>query len=399
LGKIALAASARGDVAILKLADIEGFLGPLNLSGSLNFERAEEKLIPTDGGLDLLFAHDDAESLFKILLPGVTKKSRLLKDDFGPVTLRATVGLEEGTWRLGNLGGEIGAVPIKGEAWLNLKRDRPMLALNLSAGRIDWAAIEEPAPADEGAQGPSRWRAFLAALRPLDGDFRIGVEEMNFGRWNLEDVVFESQLLSNLLDLKKLEATLSGGQLALAGKLDLGGRQDFDLSATLQEVDPAPFLEEDESAFGGQGRIDLAARLSGSARSTQAFKRSLSGTTTLEGKLDLHQAEGPEIARYLEMRLDPWLVRQDGLSARLGHAIGLVAGGPGDLSADLRITDGILAISRLSYRREEQSLAITGEANLPARYMNVMMALEGEEEGSLRLRGDFDAPAITARGF
>jgi hypothetical protein len=407
LGKVALVARVQGDAAGMELAGIEGNLGPLNLSGAISLARPEQKLILADGFLDLLFADDDAEKLIQVLLPDLTSQGRLLKEDFGAVTLRAAARLDAGQWHLRDLSGEIGDMPVKGEARLDLHRSRPMLSLDLAAGRFDWTAIRRP-PLSAGAQAgdlaedelsPARWSAFLQALRSIDGDFRIALEEWDLGGWSLDELLLDAQVFSGLMDLKKLEAALSGGAVALAGKLDLSERLDFDITATLEQVDPAPFLEEQDPAFGGRGRIDLAARLSGSGRSKQAFKRSLSGNVTLSGKLDLRQVEESEVARYLELRLHPWLAQQNGLSEKLGHAIALFAGRPGDLDGDLSVTDGTLALKSLGFASGDRRLSLSGEANLPARYMNLLMRLSGEEEASLRLRGTFDAPAMTARGF
>lgn len=400
LGRSSVRASARGDSDSLELADLEGSIGPLHLSGRLSFQRGDRRLALSKAALDLLLVHDDSETLAWLLFPGATKEYRLLKEGFGPVALRGSARLDDGKWRLEGLGGELGEVLLTGSAWLDLTRERPMVSLELAAGRFDWGAIENQSAEPNAPPGATpRWRLLLETLAALDGDFHIKLDEWSFGNWALHGAVLEAQVLAGLLDLKKLEAELSGGAITLAGKLDLSDRLEFDLSASADGVDPAPFLDDATNGFGGRGNLGLSARLSGSALSAWAFKKSLAGTLVSEGSLDLHPLEAPRIARYLEERLDPWLARQDGLAARFGQALEPFTGVPAELAAEWEIESGTLSLERTDLRRNGQSLTVNGQANLPARYMNLIMTLEGEKEGSLRLRGDFDEPALTVRGF
>ncbi|HUN50551.1 MAG TPA: AsmA-like C-terminal region-containing protein, partial [Candidatus Sulfotelmatobacter sp.] len=207
-----------------------------------------------------------------------------------PYHLAATIsGDADKTITLKGLQASLGASSINGDASLTLAGARPKLSGHFTAPMLDLTEFPQAkAPPPSPARSADADRMFSSAPLPLDGlraadaDIALNAATIKTSSMTLQNLALHLSLVDQVLQVKPISVTLSGGTLDAA--VDLSARQapaTLSLQADGKQIDVGKLVQQasGNDLLDAKGDLDLAVH--GSGDSLHAIMASLDGRYSL----------------------------------------------------------------------------------------------------------------------
>jgi AsmA family protein len=206
----------------------------------------------------------------------------------GALQLRTKLTEEGGKYLFDGIAAKFGGSDLTGKVELDRTTTPPSINAGLASSHLDLADFG--IDTDPKSTSPGDGRVFSAApwdftaLRVLDGQLRLNVQQLIAGKTTLDNVTGEFGLKSGLLKITSLTADLGSGSLGLAANVN-GGADPATIEARLRanNVDGVPFMEA--MGLGGAvtaGHINMEAQVAGPGTSLRDMMAKLNGGLHLE---------------------------------------------------------------------------------------------------------------------
>ncbi len=286
LGPLDLRARLTGGPTRVRLDELSGTLGPALLSGAADLRLEGWSPGLEDYDLNVGLEHPDLARLLAVL--GLAEG---LDPALGGIDLSGQVEGDPYRLRLQDLSGVIGPTDLRGRLSADLSGARPAFDLDLETGDLPLRLLLAAAGTGDGETGTAgaRWSEEPMDMTLLtDHDARVDLEmaALTHGELRIEDARLEAELADGLLDLQRLDGTLHGGELQIAGKVNAGEELHLGLALSAQDVDMGGLLH----SLAGFGRLSGPLSLNASLAARGLSEADL--VATLEGAGDF----GGEIA-------------------------------------------------------------------------------------------------------
>lgn len=206
----------------------------------------------------------------------------------GAVQLRTKLTEEGGKYLFDGIAAKLGGSDLTGKIAFDRSQAPPAVDAGLASSHLDLADFG--IGTDTKAASPGDGKVFSAApwdfsaLRLLDGQVRLNVQQLVAGKTTLDNVVGEFGLKAGLLKITSLTANLGDGSIGLAANVN-GADDPAGIQARFRanNVDGVPLMEA--MGLGGAvtaGRINMEAQVEGPGTSLRDLMAKSNGGLHLE---------------------------------------------------------------------------------------------------------------------
>ncbi len=420
LGAVDVTAKVSGGMKEIRLSDLSGKLGPVQLSGSLRADLSGPKPVLDDVDLQVAAKHPELTKLIRSLSPGAKVGGKL-----GPVDISAKVsgGMKE--IRLSDLSGKLGPAEISGGASADLSGEKPVFKADLVTGVLPVAALmaagggKGDKKSAGGASGTGKKKAArkgrwstepidLSALNAVNAEVKLKSKALLFDKMRLDNAVIDVVLTDGLLELRKVSGTIFGGALLVTGRIDARDRLQAGLAVNAIEINLAQLLKAVAQSGRVSGPLDLSASLSSEGRSQAELVSALSGKGEIKGTLNIKVKKEEQVGSAL-LGLAGELLGQKvqgirGLTDATNVIFNSFAGSPAALQGTFTIKRGVVQSSDLRLDGRKATALTKGTANLPAWRLDSLTDIYLAENPNtpyltVGLRGPLDAPSPRLSGL
>lgn len=422
LGAVDVKARVTGGSDKVRISELAGRIGPVELSGGLGADLSGPQ--PAVSDIDIAFAlrHPNLAELARAVRPDMA-----LGPALGGVDLKGRVTGDAKVFRVSDLVGRLGEADLSGSLGVDLSGPKPAIDVDLSTGELPLAALLAPAAAGGGqgatgggaapvgttAKGGRRWSnepIDVSALNQVNVEIKLTSKAWLLDKLRLDNAVIEASLVDGVLDLRKLNATVYGGALSVIGKVDARKTLEVGLAVTAIELDLARLLRDLAESDRVSGPLSVNASLSTRGRSEAELVSALTGKGDLEGTLKIKAKAEEKIGSAL-LGLAGQLLGQKVKELRdvtkiTGAATVLFnafADAPAAVSGTFTVERGVVRTTDLRVDGRQATALTAGSADLPNWRLDTRTDLYRAEDPNtpyltLDLRGPLDAPNPRVRG-
>ncbi len=297
-----------------------------------------------------------------------------------PLDLYTKVKLQGERIELQAIKGNIGPTSTTGDITIGLGGSKPDISGSLSASRIPADSYVAAFGGEKMKKNTDSRRSVAAReviwsrkaintewMHMADLDFQLGIKQLSYSPWILDDVAAKIRLNNGRLDIENLNGGLFGGNLAVKGFVNSSPnvREPLSFSGNLEmrNVSADPLMK----AITGlnrkvlEGRLNYSTDLEATGLSPAALIFDLSGKGQIQGNdVILHGIDLDEISRILS--LDDLTSRAQGLfrsSLQGGQTQFSV------MSGQYVIEEGIVDIRDFVLSSRNARAVTSGNVNLP----------------------------------
>ncbi len=301
LGSLDLKARLNGGPAQVRLDEFEASVGPVQLSGAVDLSL--DGLAPTleSYDLDVAARHSDLAELASGF--GLDAGS---PESLGGLYLTARVRGDRGRMQIEELSGSLGPVNLSGRISANLGGERPAFVADLETGDLPLGVLlgraageggSDGRTSDGGAEDSERWSREaidLARLRAFDARVNLRAAALTHGALRVDQVGLSANLTAGQLELERFTGTVHGGEVRLAGKVDLREEIAAELAITAIEVDLGDLLRVQAGIDRISGPIYFNGDFTTRGTSEAELVSELEGAAEISGLLTFKSEPGEE---------------------------------------------------------------------------------------------------------
>ncbi len=301
LGSLDLKARLNGGPAQVRLDEFEASVGPVQLSGAVDLSL--DGLAPTleSYDLDVAARHPDLAELASGF--GLDAGS---PESLGGLDLTARVRGDRGRMQIEELSGSLGPVNLSGRISANLGGERPAFVADLETGDLPLGVLlgraageggSDGRTSDGGAEDSERWSREaidLARLRAFDARVNLRAAALTHGALRVDQVGLSANLTAGQLELERFTGTVHGGEVRLAGKVDLREEIAAELAITAIEVDLGDLLRVQAGIDRISGPIYFNGDFTTRGTSEAELVSELEGAAEISGLLTFKSEPGEE---------------------------------------------------------------------------------------------------------
>ncbi len=200
-----------------------------------------------------------------------------------PVSLQASLGGEQGKYRVKSLQAQIGDSDLGGEIEIDTGASVPAVTARLTSRLIDLTPFEPEEKEEEKEQPPERLFSPdplpVDQLKSVNVDLSLAVESVRSKRLPMSKAALKLKLQNGALAIKPITAAIAGGKLSAATSLAPAGKKrmklDFELAIDGLMPGRLPKFKQDEPIR--DAKTDITARASGRGDSVRAIMAGLNG--------------------------------------------------------------------------------------------------------------------------
>ncbi|MCH8000193.1 MAG: AsmA family protein [Proteobacteria bacterium] len=422
LGAVDVKARVTGGSDKVRISELAGRIGPVELSGGLGVDLSGPQ--PAVSDIDIAFAlrHPNLAELARAVRPDMA-----LGPALGGVDLKGRVTGDAKVFRVSDLAGRLGEADLSGSLGVDLSGPKPAIDVDLSTGELPLAALLAPAaagggkgatgggaaPAGTTAKGGRRWSnepIDVSALNQVNAEIKLTSKAWLLDKLRLDNAVIEASLVDGVLDLRKLNATVYGGALSVIGKVDARKTLEAGLAVTAIELDLARLLRDLAESDRVSGPLSVNASLSTRGRSEAELVSALTGKGDLEGTLKIKAKAEEKIGSAL-LGLAGQLLGQKvkelrnvtKITGATNVLFNAFADAPAAVSGTFTVERGVVRTTDLRVDGRQATALTAGSADLPNWRLDTRTDVYRAEDPNtpyltLDLRGPLDAPNPRVRG-
>ncbi len=423
LGAVDVKARVAGGSDKVRISELAGRIGPVELSGGLGADLSGPQPVVSD--IDIAFAlrHPNLAELVRAVSPDMA-----LGPALGGVDLKGRVSGDAKAIRVSGLTGRLGEVDLSGSLGVDLSGPKPAIDVDLTTGELPLAALVAPVAADRGqgatgggttatggatAKAGRRWSnepIDVSALNDFNAEIKLVSKAWLLDKLRLDNPVIEASLVDGVLDLRKLNATVYGGALSVIGKVDARKTLEAGLAVTAIELDLARLLHDLAESDRVSGPLSVNASLSTRGRSEAELVSALTGTGDLKGTLKV-KAKAEEKVGSLLLGLAGQLLGQrvkelgniTNITGATNVLFNAFADAPAAVSGTFAVERGVVRTTDLRVDGRQATALTAGSADLPDWRLDTRTDVYRAEDPNtpyltLDLRGPLDAPNPRVRG-
>ncbi|MCH6587416.1 MAG: AsmA family protein, partial [Proteobacteria bacterium] len=422
LGAVDVKARVTGGSDKVRISELAGRIGPVELSGGLGADLSGPQ--PAVSDVDIAFAlrHPNLAELARAVSPDMA-----LGPALGGVDLKGRLTGDAKVFRVSDLAGRLGEADLSGSLGVDLSGPKPAIDVDLTTGELPLAALMAPAAAEGGrgatgggaaptgttAKGDRRWSnepIDVSALNDFNAEIKLTSKAWLLDKLRLDNAVIEASLVDGVLDLRKLNATVYGGALSVIGKVDARKTLEVGLAVTAIELDLARLLRDLAESDRVSGPLSVNASLSTRGRSEAELVSALTGTGDLQGTLKFKAMAEEKIGSLL-LGLAGELLGQKvkelrnvtNITGATNVLFNAFADAPAAVSGTFTVERGVVRTTDLRVDGRQATALTAGSADLPNWRLDTRTDVYRAEDPNtpyltLDLRGPLDAPNPRVRG-
>jgi hypothetical protein len=422
LGGVDVKARLAGGLDKVQVSALSGHIGPAALSGSLGADLSGPA--PALSAVDLGFAvkHPSLAELAKAVSQEVS-----LDPSLGGVDLKGRITGGALAFKVSELAGRLGETDLSGSLAADLSGPKPALGIDLTTGELPLAALLAPAGAKGGQGGAGgtdgssnksakvgpRWSSEpidVSALNEVNAEVRLASKALLLEDLRLDNARLEASLVDGLLDLRKLNAGVYGGALAVTGKLDARKTLEVGLAVTAIELNLARLLHALAETDRVSGPLSANASLTTRGRSEADLVAALAGAGDVNGTLKVKTKKEEKVGSALLGLAGELLgqkIKELGAITNITDATNVLfnafADAPAAVSGTFAVERGVVRTTDLRAVGRQATALTAGSADLPNWRLDTRTDVYRAADPNtpfltLDLRGPLDKPNPRVRG-
>ncbi len=250
----------------------------------------------------------------------------------------------------------------------------------------------------------------VSALNEFNAEIRLASKALLLEDLRLDKVRIEASLTDGLLDLRKLNATLYEGALALTGKLDARKTLEVGLAVTAIELNLARLLRDLAETDRVSGPLNVNASLTTRGRSEAELVAALAGAGNVNGTLKFKAKKAEKVGSALlglAGKLLGQKIKELGAITNITDATNVLfnafADAPAAVSGTFTVERGVVRTTDLRAAGRQATALTAGSADLPNWRLDTRTDVFRANDPNtpfltVDLRGPLDKPNPRVRG-
>lgn len=299
IGPYKVAALVQGSPKAMKLSAIDVRIG-----------KPEQLLVTVGGEVGNALQGKNLNVKFEVKAPNVAPIIKALKIEMPPVPAIEVAGVAkdpDGWIAVENLAVKIADSDLAGRVAAKLDSKRPSVTADLTANLINIDQLQPkdtkkpsaaPAQAAKPAAKPAApsQRVFpddplpFDLLKTADADVKFKAKKIIANGLPVEDVAVDLKLVGGKLDIKPLQATVSGGKITANTQLDASAAMPtLGVKLDVAQLDFGKMLDHLDQKGLAKGKLDVQTDITSKGGSVRAIMANLNGFTNLttkDGEID-----------------------------------------------------------------------------------------------------------------